>query len=126
MKHPATTEVCKWLETQGFKITYVGVDSFGVLDMKALEAAITPQTILITVMHSNNEVGTLQPIAEISALAKKRGITVHTDAAQSAGKVALDVESLGVDLLTLACHKFYAPKGIGVLCMHSLLPSVPH
>lgn len=99
----------------------MGVDSFGVLDMKALEAAITPQTILITVMHSNNEVGTLQPIAEISALAKKRGIAVHTDAAQSAGKVALDVEGLGVDLMTLACHKFYAPKGIGVLCVHSLI-----
>lgn len=116
LKHPATLEVCKWLETQGFRVSYIGVDAFGVVDVKALEEAITPQTILITLMHSNNEVGTLQPIAEVSKLTKARGIALHTDAAQSAGKVVLDVEQLGVQLLTLACHKFYAPKGIGVLC----------
>jgi cysteine desulfurase NifS len=115
IEHPAVTEVCRYLETQGFQVTYVPVDGAGMVDMSALNAAIRPETILITVMHANNEVGTMQPIAEITRLAKRHGILVHTDAAQSVGKIPTQVETLGVDLLSIAGHKLYAPKGIGVL-----------
>jgi cysteine desulfurase len=116
IEHPAVLNACRYLEARhGFRVTSLPVDSDGVVDPSAVEAAITPQTILITIMHANNEVGTLQPIAEIGRLAKKRGIALHTDAAQSVGKVPVRVDDLGVDLLTIAGHKLYAPKGIGAL-----------
>jgi cysteine desulfurase NifS len=117
IEHPAVIEVCKYLETKDFEVTYVPVDADGLIDVQALEQAIRPETILITVMHANNEVGTIQPIAEIARLAKSRGILLHTDAAQSVGKIPTSVDALGVDLLTIAGHKVYAPKGIGALYM---------
>ena len=114
-EHPAVTEVCEYLAADGFEITYVPVDTFGIINMDALEKAITEKTILISVMHANNEVGTIQPIGEIARMARGRGILCHTDAAQSVGKIPVDAARLGVDLLSVAGHKLYAPKGIGAL-----------
>ncbi len=115
VEHPAVTEVCKYLETKGFEVTYVPVDAYGRVAVEDVQAAIQPRTVLITIMHANNEVGTVQPIADIVRLARPHGIRVHTDAAQSVGKIPTSVEGLGVDLLTVAGHKIYAPKGVGVL-----------
>jgi len=115
IEHPAILEVCKWLQKQGFEISRLPVDNNCMVDVSKLESLITRNTILISVMHSNNEVGTIQPIAELAAIAQRHGILFHTDAAQSAGKIQIDVNELGVDMLTLAAHKMYAPKGIGAL-----------
>ncbi|HEU5199011.1 MAG TPA: cysteine desulfurase family protein [Ktedonobacterales bacterium] len=116
IEHPAVLNTCRYLETRhGFQVTYLPVDKDGLVDPARLEAAIIPQTILITLMHANNEVGTLEPIAEIGQIARRHGIAFHTDAAQSVGKVPVHVEELGVDLLTIAGHKLYAPKGVGAL-----------
>jgi cysteine desulfurase NifS/selenium donor protein len=115
VEHPAVSEVCRYLEKQGFQITYVPVDEYGLVDVHEIENAITPQTILISVMHANNEVGTIQPIEAIGKIAKKYQVLFHSDAAQSLGKIAVSVEKMGVDLLSIAGHKLYAPKGIGAL-----------
>jgi cysteine desulfurase len=115
IEHPAVTEVCKYIEAFGFCTTYIPVDETGLIDPGKLEKAITNETILITVMHANNEVGTIQPVEDISVIAHKHGIICHTDAAQSVGKIPTDVNNLNVDLLSVAGHKVYAPKGIGVL-----------
>jgi cysteine desulfurase len=114
-EHPAVLEVCRYLETEGFETTRVPVDGQGMVDPAAIEEAIRPDTILVTVMHANNEVGTVQPIAAIAAMARGRGIAMHSDAAQSLGKIPADVQAMGVDLLSMAGHKLYAPKGIGAL-----------
>ncbi len=114
-EHPAVLAVCRKLEAQGFEVSYLPVDSEGLVDIDVVRRALKPTTILISIMQANNEVGTIQPIREIAALAHERGIVVHTDAAQAVGKIPVDVDSLGVDMITLAGHKFYAPKGIGAL-----------
>ncbi len=114
-EHPAVLEVCRYLESNGFITTYLPVGSDGLVDPSTLEEAIRPTTILITIMHANNEVGTIQPIAEIARIACEKGIVMHTDAAQSVGKIPTDVQALGVDMLSMAGHKIYAPKGIGAL-----------
>jgi cysteine desulfurase NifS len=115
IEHPAVIEVCKHLETKDFEVTYLPVDTHGLVALEAVEQAMRPQTILITIMHANNEVGTIEPIADMARLARRHGILVHTDAAQSVGKIPTSIDTLGVDLLSIAGHKLYAPKGIGVL-----------
>ncbi|MBN2667672.1 MAG: selenide, water dikinase SelD [Bacteroidales bacterium] len=115
VEHPAVLEVFRFLEKQGFDTTYINVDNDGVIKLDELKKAIRPDTILISVMHANNEVGTIQPIAEIAELAKQHQITFHCDGAQSVGKIATDVNALGIDLFSLAGHKLYAPKGIGAI-----------
>lgn len=115
IEHPAVVEVCHYLEDHGFEVTYLPVDEYGVVDVEAFRKALSPQTILVSIMHANNEVGTIQPIAWIAQIAKQNGILVHADAAQSVGKIPTRVDELGVDLLSVAGHKLYAPKGIGAL-----------
>lgn len=125
VEHPAILNPCRFLESLGAKVTYVGVDRFGRVSPEHIERAITDRTILISVMHANNEVGTIQPIEDISRISKKYGILLHTDAAQSAGKIPTRVDDLGVDLMTIAGHKLYAPKGIGVLYIRNGTPIEP-
>jgi len=115
VEHPAVVKVCDWLREEGFRISVLPVDGQGLVDPGDLERAISPGTLLVTVMHANNEVGTVQPIAALTEIAHRHGALMHTDAAQSVGKVAVRVDSLGVDLLSVAGHKLYAPKGIGAL-----------
>lgn len=115
VEHPAVTEVCSYLDGQGSRTTYLPVDEYGVVDPRQVEEAITPETVLVTIMHANNEVGSIQPIAEIAEIAHRHGALVHSDCAQSIGKIPVKVDNLGVDLLSVAGHKLYAPKGIGAL-----------
>lgn len=115
IEHHAVLHTCQYLEKQGYEVTYVSVDEYGMIKLDELEAAIRPDTILITVMAANNEIGTIQPLKEIGALAKKNGILFHTDAVQAYGHIPLNVEELHIDLLSASGHKFHGPKGIGFL-----------
>jgi cysteine desulfurase NifS len=115
VEHPAVIEVCHSLEKRWCRTTYLPVDQYGMVDPQQVQEAITPQTVLVTVMHANNEVGTIEPIREIADIAHQHGVLVHADCAQSIGKIPVRVDDLGVDLLSVAGHKLYAPKGIGAL-----------
>lgn len=115
IEHPAVLEVCAWLEENGFRITRIPVDEYGLVCPDDVRRAVRKDTILISIMHANNEVGAIQAIREIAALACANGILTHTDAAQTVGKIAVNVQNLGVDLLSIAGHKLYAPKGVGAL-----------
>ena len=116
IEHPAVMETCRYLKERfGFRVTYLRVDKYGSVNPQDVEDSITNDTFLITIMHANNEVGTIEPIEEIGEIARRRGILFHTDAAQSCGKIEVNVDKLNVDILTIAGHKMYAPKGIGAL-----------
>jgi len=125
IEHPAILNPCKFLEKLGAELTCIGVDQYGMVNPEDIRKAITHKTILITVMHANNEVGTLQPVKEISKIAREHGIIFHTDAAQSVGKIDTKVNDLGADLLSVAGHKLYAPKGVGALYMREGTPIEP-
>jgi cysteine desulfurase len=115
IEHPAIVEPARFLERLGARVTFVGVDRRGLVDPDDVRRAITPRTILVSVMHANNEVGTIEPVAQIARIAHEHGVLMHTDAAQSVGKIPTRVDDLGVDMLSIAGHKLYAPKGVGAL-----------
>jgi cysteine desulfurase len=117
LEHHAVLEVCKLLERRGLKITYLPVDKYGLVDPDDVKKAITAETILISVMHANNEVGTIEPLEEIGAIAREAGVYFHTDAVQTVGHIPVNMDALNVDLLAMSGHKFYGPKGIGALCV---------
>lgn len=125
IEHHAVMDTCKSLERDGFQVTYLPVDEYGMVSMDDLKDAITDQTILISVMHANNEVGTIQPVKEIGAIAREKGVYFHSDTVQSVGKIPVDVNELNMDLLSISAHKFYGPKGIGCLYMRKGVRMLP-
>ncbi|MEW6183756.1 MAG: cysteine desulfurase family protein [Bacillota bacterium] len=125
VEHHAVLETCLALDTEGFRVTVLPVDEYGRVRLAALEEAISDRTILVSVMHANNEVGTVQPVREICDIAHRRGVTVHTDAVQSFGKIPVSVREIGADLLSISGHKIYGPKGIGALYIREGTPYEP-
>ena len=125
IEHPAVLNTCRYLEKQGFKVDYVSVDENGLVNPLTIQAALKPQTVLVSIMMANNEVGTIQPVHEISKITNARGVALHTDAVQATGKISVSVEDLKVDLLTISGHKINGPKGIGVLYIRKDTPFAP-
>lgn len=125
VEHHAVLETCEYLEKNGFELTIIPVDEEGLVSVENIKNALRPDTILITMMHANNEVGSIQPIAEIGKLAKEHGITFHVDAVQSLGKIPIDVKEMAIDLLTVSSHKIYGPKGVGALYIRKGVRVVP-
>jgi cysteine desulfurase len=125
IEHPAVQETAAYLEAKGYKITYIPVDKYGVIDLDGLRDALTPQTALVSVMYANNEIGTIEPIEEIVRIAHDKGVLVHTDAVQAFGKLAFSLEKLGVDLCSVSAHKIYGPKGVGALFIRKGTPIRP-
>ena len=125
IEHQAVLNTCKFLAKEGCDVTYVGVDEYGVIKLDELKNSITGKTILITVMHANNEVGTIEPIEEIGRIAKEKGVYFHTDAVQAVGKVPLDLKRMNIDLLSMSGHKLYGPKGIGAIYIRKGIKIVP-